>query len=157
MRAGPGYMLLALLAVLPLAPASADDRYPPVADAAVLLHCGSCHMPYQPALLPVRSWSALLDGLPRHFGKSVVLDAATRQHIKTYFKARAADAHWWGGRFMRGLRRDVTPLRITDTPYWRRKHSDAVSESAWRRPAVGSPANCPVCHRRAAHGEYGDD
>lgn len=53
--------------------------------------CGDCHMAYPAALLPHRSWVALLDGLDDHFGTVVALDAQQAKDVATYLGECAAD------------------------------------------------------------------
>ena len=151
--------LAALISVLLLGTtgANADERYTPVTDAVVKKECGACHMAFQPSMLPAKSWSRIMDGLADHFGEDASLDAATADHIKAYLVDNAADAGWWGGKFMRGLGDDAAPLRITETPYWLREHNKEVPASAWRDPRVKSKANCLACHRAADKGYYDDD
>jgi hypothetical protein len=48
-----------------------------------------------------------------------------------------------------------TLLRITETPYWVRKHSD-IRDADWRLPLVKSKANCAACHLDAAAGTFED-
>jgi hypothetical protein len=47
-------------------------------------------------------------------------------------------------------------LRITDTPWFQRKHRK-IADAVWTRPAVKSPANCSACHAGAERGDYDDD
>ena len=138
--------------------AQADERYTPVRDQTVIKECGACHMVFQPQMLPVKSWSKIIDGLPDHFGEDASLDAVTAKHIKAYHVKNAADANWWGGKFMRGLSKTSSPLRITETPYWIHEHDeDEVPQRAWSDPKVKTKANCLACHSRANKGDYDDD
>lgn len=63
----------------------------PVANAFYKEECGSCHFPYQPGLLPARSWQKMMGGLEDHFGENAELDAADAQQLTDYFTANAAD------------------------------------------------------------------
>lgn len=137
--------------------ALADERYNQIRDPRVLTECGACHMAFQPQMLPKRSWEKLMDGLADHFGEDASLAPEAEQPIRAYLVANAADAKWWGGRFMRGLGDDETPLRITELRHWIREHAEDVPRSAWSDPKVKSKANCPACHRRAEQGDYDDD
>jgi nitrate/TMAO reductase-like tetraheme cytochrome c subunit len=47
------------------------------------------------------------------------------------------------------------PLRISETPYWVRKHHD-IAESDWRSAKVKSKANCAACHLDAEAGTFED-
>src|SRR6478752_5259908 len=55
--------------------------------------CGACHMAYPPQFLPARSWQAIMQALPRHFGENAGLDPEAARKIREYLAANAADAH----------------------------------------------------------------
>lgn len=113
--------------------------------------CGSCHMAYPPELLPARSWDALLGGLDDHFGQNAELDEATRAKLADFLRKGSADAG--AGR---RASRATPPLRITELPWWRHEH-DELSPRVYQRKSVGSPANCPACHRGAEQGAFDED
>ncbi len=133
--------------------AISDERYPPVTDAMTKKECGECHMAFQPAFLPARSWEKIMDNLSDHFGEDASLSKEKTEHIKQYLMANAADRRW-GSKMMRGIRKDWTPLRITELPYWKHEHEEEVPARAWKDPKVGSKANCKACHRYADTGIY---
>ncbi len=137
--------------------ASAEARYGPVSDPVTAKECGACHMAFQPQMLPKRSWVKIMSGLSDHFGEDASLDAGDAKSIQSYLTENAADANWWGGKFMRGVKDTMTPLRITETPYWIREHGREIPARIWKDPRVKSKANCAACHRRAERGNYGDD
>ncbi len=130
-----------------------DERYPPVTDAMTRKECGECHMAFQPAFLPARSWAKIMDTLSDHFGEDASLPKEKVEHIKQYLMANAADTRW-RSKMMRGVSKDWTPLRITELPYWKREHDEEVPPQAWKDPKVGSKANCKACHRYADVGVY---
>lgn len=74
---------------------------------------------------------------------------------KEYFSGHAATlrAEEVGFRIERSIDPRETPLRITTTPYWQDRHRD-ISEAVWRRPQVGSKANCAACHRDMEQGDF---
>jgi mono/diheme cytochrome c family protein len=129
----------------------------PVSDKIVLKECGACHMAFPPALLPERSWRALMGGLDNHFGENAALDEATDKHITDYLVANAADTGNGTRRVLRGVKASDTPLRVTELPWWVREHRGEVRPSAFKDPRVGSKANCVACHRGAAKGYFDDD
>jgi hypothetical protein len=126
-------------------------------QATMTKECGACHMVFPPQFLPARSWAALMDGLANHFGETATLDAATVKEVADYLAAHAADAPGGDRRYLRGLKATEAPLRITETPYWIRKHTGEVSPAAFNNPKVKRKANCGACHRDAAQGTFGDD
>jgi mono/diheme cytochrome c family protein len=126
-------------------------------QATMTKECGACHMVFPPQFLPARSWAALMDGLANHFGETATLDAAIVKEVAEYLATHAADAPSGDKRYLRGLKATETPLRITETPYWIRKHTGEVSPSTFSNPKVKSKANCVACHRDAAQGNFGDD
>lgn len=107
--------------------------------------CGSCHVAYPPQLLPAASWDALFAGLGDHFGSDAALDAGTASALLDYARTNA-------GRSAGA----APPLRITDTPWFRREH-DEVDAPIWKHAKVGSPANCAACHSGADSGDYDED
>lgn len=137
--------------------AYSDERYQPINDPVVKQECGDCHMPFQPQMLPQRSWGKIMDDLSNHFGEDASLDGETTQHIRQYLVKNAADSDWWSGKFMRGIDDKQTPIRITETPYWVREHNEEVRPSAWSDPKIKSKANCIACHTHANKGYYDDD
>lgn len=119
--------------------------------------CGSCHVPYYPALLPSRSWTRVMNEQATHFGTDLGLDAATSTAIVEFLKAHAAEKHATeaGYKIDRSLQPHAAPLRITETPYWRKKHED-IQESTWKSAKVKSKANCDACHSDAKAGTFED-
>jgi mono/diheme cytochrome c family protein len=118
--------------------------------------CAACHMAYAPSLLPARSWTAILNGLEDHFGEYAVLDDATVTELNGYLTANAGDVR--RGKFMRGLAKDVTPLRITDLPAYIRKHDEIPDYKITGNPEVGSLSQCQACHgSRAEQGFFDED
>ncbi len=119
--------------------------------------CGSCHQAFHPSLLPQRSWQALLQQQNEHFGDDLALDADTISALRAYAEANAAEqgaseAAW---KIQRTLPPEITPLRITETPYWIKKHRE-IDAADWAKPTVKSRANCPACHLDAEAGTYED-
>jgi mono/diheme cytochrome c family protein len=119
--------------------------------------CGACHMAYPATLLPARSWQAIMSGLADHFGENASLDVETARQISGYLAAHAADAGNPRSAVIRGLAANDVPLRITDTPWWKLRHSE-VPSAAFRRANVMSASNCVACHGAGAvRGAFGDD
>lgn len=137
--------------------AGGSHYFPPVADPLVNAECGSCHLAFSPAMLPARSWQALMGDLRNHFGDDASVDPVTAEKIRRYLVANAADARGQrqGGRLLRGLAPERVPLRITELPKWVSEHRE-LSARSWRDPKVRSRANCTACHVDAALGYYED-
>lgn len=160
-----GFALLGSLMVSPQVKADSeyehheeeDEYFQPVKDKTALKECSSCHMAYSASFLPARSWQAVMAGLEDHFGENASLDEATAKHITDYFVANAADAGGRSSRVLRGLNSKDAPLRLSDTPWWIRRHDREVRPSAYKDPRVRSKANCVACHRDAERGYYEDD
>jgi hypothetical protein len=125
-----------------------SSRLPAQVNAAWREECGSCHVPYPPGLLPQASWRTIMAGLDKHFGENAGLAPETAAEISAFLAANAADA---------GRAQDVgaVPLRITETAWFRREHRE-IGSAVWKRPAVGSPANCGACHREADKGVFNE-
>lgn len=117
-----------------------------VADPAYRQECGSCHVPYPPALLGAPSWRAVMGGLGEHFGTDASLDPAPRAALLAYLERNAGH-------------RDTTAggqplLRLSDTAWFRKEHGKHVSATTLRHPDVKTLANCAACHPGAERGSY---
>lgn len=130
---------------------------PQSVNARWLAECGACHVAYPPALLPARSWERVMAGLADHFGDNASLDAATAREIEAYLVRESGDrgASRAGRKAVGAIAPEEAPLRITATRWFRHKH-DEIAPAVWRRPAIGSAANCGACHRGAAEGDYSE-
>ena len=117
--------------------------------------CGDCHTPHHPSLLPAGSWAVLMNGLDDHFGEDASLDAGTRDAIRAFLAADAAES--WdteAANNLRAVARDA-PTRITRTEFWQRRHA-AIAPATFESKAVGGRANCAACHRDADTGRFDD-
>ncbi len=143
-------LLAALVAanVTALTPASAGSPYV-VSNDAMRTECSDCHMPYAPGFLPKRSWRAIMSDLPNHFGEDASLGDAVRQEITDYLVSTAYED-------IRGLDSSVTPLRITDLPWYRREHGARLKAYAEASSLIGTLSNCTACHTNAERGYFED-
>ena len=119
--------------------------------------CGSCHAVFYPALLPRRSWQKIMAEQYQHFGTDLGLDAATSAAVLAFMTANSADQHQTEAAFKieQSIPPGATPLRITETPYWLRKHDEIVAAD-WASPLVKSKSNCAACHSDADQGTFED-
>lgn len=140
---GFGILLFAL-------PAARADSVAAPQLPAYTQECGACHLAYPPALLPATSWQRLMIGLPQHFGSDASLDPATRQTVANWLTANA-------GSFKKVARDPKPPPqdRISLSPWFVREHGE-LAAAVWKRPAVGSAANCAACHAGAAQGRFSE-
>jgi hypothetical protein len=129
----------------------------PVNNATYKEHCGACHSPYLPELLPSSSWGKIMAGLGDHFGEAVELDPDSQKIIGEYLKNNACEqsSAKRAVKIMRSLG-SLTPLRITEIPYIREKHHE-VSPNVLKRKSIGSLSNCSACHTTAERGIFEDD
>ncbi|MEJ2095303.1 MAG: cytochrome C, partial [Gammaproteobacteria bacterium] len=120
----------------------------PVENPQYLEECGSCHFPYQPGLLPERSWAKLMAGLGNHFGESAELPAEDAKNLTDYLVKNAADHANYkrSKKIMKSLRSGDTPLRVSETPYFIKKHDGLSRKMVQDNPKVGSFSKCGVCH-----------
>jgi cytochrome c553 len=148
---------------------AADDRFHkktadsmmgfmPARDATYVKECGSCHFAYSPGLLPARSWVRHMDGLDKHFGETLQLDAATRSKILDYLTKNAADASPYEGSrvFMELIPATYTPLRFMHIPKFRQMHTvmrEIISTKS--KVKVRTLTNCNACHTKADEGSFG--
>jgi hypothetical protein len=141
--------ITALAAATVIVDAAASGRAPSVPDNARWREeCGSCHVPYPPQLLPARSWHAIMERLDRHFGTNANLDPQSRAEIGAFLQQNAGGSD-------RYAPTAATPLRITETRWFRHEHSE-IRAPVWAGPNVRTAANCGACHRDAARGDYGE-
>lgn len=150
--------LLGVMLGMSAGPAFAEGlQFPPITDPKTQQECSACHIAFPPQMLPARSWQALMDNLGQHFGEDASLAEAERKAITDYLRANAADGAGTrnAGFLIKGIAAADTPLRITETPYWKRKHRE-VSAAAFANPKVKSPANCGACHTGAARGTFAE-
>jgi cytochrome b len=119
--------------------------------------CGSCHGLFYPALLPIRSWQKMMAEQGQHFGTDLGLDDATAKAVLAFLVVNAAEKHQIeaGYKIESSLAKDATPLRVTETPYWVKKHHE-ITTADWANPLVKSKSNCAACHADAEAGTYED-
>ena len=130
---------------------------PQTANAGFQSECGACHIAYPPALLPARSWEKLMAGLADHFGEDASLDADSAREITEYLVRESGDrgGSRKGRKAANSIPASDSPLRITDTQWFRHEH-DEIAPAVWRRAAIRSAANCGACHKGAAEGDYSE-
>jgi cytochrome c553 len=133
-----------------------ENLAPSAANPKWKSECGACHVAYPPALLPERSWRKLMSGLERHFGDDASLDPASVKEITDFLARNSAEHSSRSAKILRGIAPADAPLRITETPWFQRKH-DEIRADVWKRPKVGSAANCAACHTGAEKGDYDED
>lgn len=126
-----------------------------VNNSAYLKECGACHFAYQPQLLPKRSWEKIMNSLDKHFGDSATLDEATRSAVLDYLVRNSAEtgSSRVSGKILASIGKTEAPLRITDTPYFKRKHRE-VRPEVFKRKSIGTPSNCIGCHVTAEKGDF---
>jgi hypothetical protein len=119
--------------------------------------CGSCHLAFHPSLLPSRSWVRIMDGQDKHFGADLALDAPTRATLLAFLSENSAERRLTepATKIALSLKSDAVPLRITETPYWIKKHRD-IAASYWSSAQVKSRSNCAACHLDAEAGTFQD-
>ncbi|RLA18394.1 MAG: diacylglycerol kinase [Gammaproteobacteria bacterium] len=120
--------------------------------------CGACHLAYPPNLLPVQGWQNLMGGLEDHFGENAELDKETFAHISNYLEQNGLQ-RGKPSKMSKMLRNipDVAPARITELPYFIRKHDEIPNRMVIRNPKVGSFSRCDSCHKGAAKGSFNED
>lgn len=140
-------MRFAPLAVLATALLTAPARAGAPLPATYVEECGACHVAYPARMLDAASWSAVLAGLPEHFGVDATLDPQALAAVRAYLES--------------GARRKPTSadgqpqLRITETRWFRHEH-DEVPSRLRRGPEAVKPSDCAACHREAATGSYAE-
>ena len=130
----------------------------PVTNPLYQEECGACHFAYQPGLLPARSWEKMMGGLEDHFGENAELDEESMLELTAYMVEHAADnaPYKRSKGMMRSLKATETPLRISETRYFIRKHDELPKRMVEDNPQVKSFSRCELCHTDAAKGSYNE-
>lgn len=130
----------------------------PIKNETYVNECASCHFGYAPGLLPARSWQKLMSGLSDHFGDNAELDQESYAAVLKYLVENAADKSDYkrSVRINKSLAADETPIRITETAYFKRKHRELSEETIRNIPEIGSYSNCIACHRGAETGSFNE-
>lgn len=140
--------LLTILGLGCALPVLADNLpLPSGTPASYKSECGSCHLPYPPALLAADHWRRIMSQLGDHFGSDATLDARQLQEIRTFLENAAGRPERLGSA--------GDPPRISQTRRFIRKHRE-VPARFWSDPRIKSAANCEACHRGAATGNFGE-
>ncbi|MBV1712621.1 MAG: diheme cytochrome c [Desulfomicrobium sp.] len=119
--------------------------------------CSSCHFAYQAFLLPSNSWKKVILNLSSHFDVEVILDQETENIIREYLISNSAEhsSSKVAIKILKSLAGD-SPLRITETPYFKEEHHE-INSNVFNRSSIGSKSNCIACHTTAKQGNYDDD
>lgn len=130
----------------------------PVNNPQYIEECGSCHFAFQPGLLPARSWEKMMGGLEDHFGENAELDSSDAQQILSYLVKGGSDKSNYrrSQKINRSIRNSNTPLRISETPYFIRKHDELPTSYVQGNPKVNSISNCETCHTAASKGSFSE-
>jgi len=120
--------------------------------------CGACHMAYQPEFLPKRSWEKMMRTLSEHFDTDATLDREEYRTIQAYLLRNASDVkavYGDTGKIARSIRAEQTPLRISQTRYFKKEHRE-IPQRLIVQKEVRSIANCTTCHTKAEKGDYSE-
>jgi hypothetical protein len=130
----------------------------PVENPQYLEECGSCHFPYQPGLLPARSWTKVMAGLEEHFGENAELPVEDAKSLTDYLVKNAADHANYkrSKKIMKSLRSDEALLRVSETPYFIKKHNELSRKMVQDNPEVVSISRCETCHTKADTGSFSE-
>lgn len=129
-----------------------DKRIQPVINTTWVEECGSCHVPYQPTLLTAKAWKAILEDLPDHFGREVVVGPPGDLTELVEYSRRYAGRPGYG--VLVNVDPDAHPRRITELPYFKTAHDDVPAEAM---QAAGGAYHCESCHAAAGRGFYDRD
>lgn len=121
--------------------------------------CGSCHMAYPPGLLSSASWTGLMNGLDDHFGDNAEIDAQTNKTITEFLTTNSADNSDYrrSRKFVQGVKADNPPLRISETPYFKRKHDEIPAKVFKGNSKLSGFSQCNSCHKGAEKGMFDED
>lgn len=143
----PVWMTSSLLAFSLLAIDAQAKSQNPIADNSIWrAECGSCHVPFPPALLPAADWRRLMGSLDRHFGTDAAVDAKAAAEIGAFLAVNAG----------RGAGRATNAQPRITTARWFRHEHGKVPAAVMGSSAVKSAANCAACHSGAATGDFNE-
>ena len=130
----------------------------PVTNELYAKECSECHFAYQPGLLPARSWQKLMSNLADHFGDNAELSPADTKILSKYLNENAAERsnHKRSVKINRSIRKNETPIRITDVGYIKRKHRELSRRHVTDNPEVGNLNKCEACHTRITEGSFSE-
>lgn len=150
------YILMIAVLVASTSQVLADEWAPKVTDQQVQKECGVCHMAFQPAFLPAKSWDRMMGELSNHFGEDASLSANKVNTIRAYLTANAGDVkkQGVGRKYMRWVAPEGAPQRITENPAFLREHR--FPDRVWQDPKIVTKSNCLACHPQADSGNYDD-
>ena len=118
--------------------------------------CGSCHLAYPAGLLGTNSWQAIMSNLDDHFGENAELADLELSQIQDYLSLHAADnSSYQNSRYVDKTGSLV--LRITEQPFFIRKHDEVPDRLVSGNEQVGSFSQCDRCHRNAVKGNFDED
>lgn len=142
---------------------SADDLYQPYTgpilpdNAAWRENCNECHFAFHPSLLPARSWQKIFDDQHKHFGDDLDLDNDIKAELLKFHLDNAAEKGLTepARKILYYTPTNSTPIRITETVYWKKKHED-IKDVYWQHEKVVTKGNCEACHLDAKQETYED-
>jgi len=129
-----------------------------VTNQLYLKECGSCHFAFQPGLLPTKSWIKMMNNLTDHFGSDATLEPEDQKALFKYLTENAAEnamQYKRSRRIVNSITTDSTAEKITDTPYFVRKHR-RIPQRVIMQEEVSSLSNCTACHTTASKGVYNE-
>jgi cytochrome b len=163
----PGFAIIGILFIVilftlkPYLSSSEDNPYQPYKLPPLVQNplwqesCSECHLAYHPATMPQRSWERIFAEQEEHFDEDLALDEADVTALLSYARANSAEQidREMSWRTVHSLNGDETPLRITETKFWKQTHSE-IDEALWRHDRVNGKLNCAACHHDAEQGGF---
>jgi len=97
--------------------------------------------------------------LEDHFADNAELDAQSQQSISKYLLNNSAEKSNYrrSRKFLRGISKNETPMRITQTPYFKHEHDEIPAKMVKTNQQVKSFSNCNACHQKAQQGLFDED
>ncbi|MDD2697515.1 MAG: cytochrome C [Arcobacteraceae bacterium] len=131
----------------------------PINNELYKKECVSCHMGYQPGLLPSKSWTYMMNNLEHHFGTDASLDKVDRDAILKYLTANASEnatQYKRSAKITASVDESKIYKSISEIPYIIQKHRK-IDQKLINQKDVGGLSKCMACHTTADKGVYGDD
>ncbi len=149
-------LLLSFAAALLLLGSNGTTSAQMAGDPVLVKECASCHLPFSAGWLTKASWRKIMDTLDNHFGDDARLPDERKAAVETALMEGAGDAKTERpSPFLKSVKGDPSPLRLTETFGFQRKHGKIKLGSA-ALARIKSLANCTACHPGAAQGVFED-
>lgn len=98
----------------------------------------------------------MMGSLDSHFGENAGLDVETTKEVEGYLTETTENSGYQYRKLFRNLD-NKTPLRVTELPYFIRKHDGIPAKFLVDNDKLSSFSQCSACHKNAEKGRFDED